>query len=55
MPRYHALTQGHLIGEVVRRVTGTTIGQYFKTEVADVLAPTSSLVYPKARSLAWHW
>jgi len=34
---YHALTQGFLIGEVVRRITGTTIGQYFKSEVADVL------------------
>jgi CubicO group peptidase (beta-lactamase class C family) len=34
---YHALTQGYLIGEVVRRVTGTTIGQFFKSEVAEVL------------------
>lgn len=34
---YHALTQGYLIGEVVRRVTGTSIGQFFKSEVADVL------------------
>ncbi|HUZ40010.1 MAG TPA: serine hydrolase domain-containing protein [Acidimicrobiales bacterium] len=34
---YHAATQGYLIGEVVRRITGTTIGQYFKSEVADVL------------------
>lgn len=32
---YHAITQGYLIGEVVRRVTGQTIGQYFKSEVAD--------------------
>lgn len=34
---YHALTQGYLIGEVVRRITGTSIGQFFKSEVADVL------------------
>jgi CubicO group peptidase (beta-lactamase class C family) len=34
---YHAVTQGFLIGEVVRRITGTTIGQFFKSEVADVL------------------
>ncbi len=34
---YHAVTQGFLIGEVVRRITGTTIGQFFKREVADVL------------------
>src|SRR5665213_1637376 len=32
---YHALTQGYLIGEVLRRITGTTIGQFFKSEVAD--------------------
>ena len=32
---YHAITQGYLIGEVVRRITGQTIGQYFKAEVAD--------------------
>ena len=34
---YHAVTQGFLLGEVVRRITGTTIGQFFKSEVADVL------------------
>ena len=34
---YHAISQGFLIGELVRRVTGTTIGSFLKTEVADVL------------------
>ncbi len=34
---YHALTQGHLIGEIVRRVTGQSIGQFFKTEIAEPL------------------
>lgn len=34
---YHAITQGFLIGEVVRRITGQTIGQYFKENVADVV------------------
>lgn len=34
---YHALSQGYLLGEVVRRVTGTSLGQFFKSEVADVL------------------
>jgi CubicO group peptidase (beta-lactamase class C family) len=34
---YHAATQGFLLGEIVRRITGTTIGKYFKSEVADVL------------------
>lgn len=32
---YHAITQGYLIGEVVRRVTGKSFGTYFKQEVAD--------------------
>lgn len=35
---YHALTQGHLIGEIVRRVTGQTIGEFFQREIASVLA-----------------
>lgn len=34
---YHAVSQGHLIGEIVRRITGTTIGSFFQSEVADVL------------------
>lgn len=34
---YHALTQGYLIGEIVRRITGTTIGSFFATEVAAPL------------------
>jgi CubicO group peptidase (beta-lactamase class C family) len=34
---YHALTQGYLVGEVVRRVTGTTIGTFFRDEIARPL------------------
>lgn len=34
---YHSLTQGHLVGEVVRRVTGTSIGAFFAREVAAPL------------------
>ncbi len=34
---YHAITQGFLIGEVVRRITGQTIGAFFKKEVTDRL------------------
>ena len=34
---YHALTQGHLIGEVVRRVTSQSIGAYFAQEIAEPL------------------
>ncbi|MDN3260857.1 serine hydrolase domain-containing protein [Streptomyces sp. CSDS2] len=34
---YHALTYGHLVGEVVRRVTGTSVGAFFAREVAGPL------------------
>ncbi|MEM7001482.1 MAG: serine hydrolase domain-containing protein [Pseudomonadota bacterium] len=34
---YHAITQGHLIGEVVRRITGKTLGTYFANEIAGPL------------------
>jgi CubicO group peptidase (beta-lactamase class C family) len=34
---YHGYTQGHLIGEVVRRVTGLTIGQFLARELAGPL------------------
>ena len=45
---YHALTQGYLIGEVVRRVTGATIGQFFKSEVADVLGADFYIGLPES-------
>lgn len=32
---YHAITQGYLIGEVVRRITGRTIGTFFREEIAE--------------------
>jgi CubicO group peptidase (beta-lactamase class C family) len=34
---YHAVTQGYLVGEVVRRITGQTLGQFFKQTVAEPL------------------
>lgn len=34
---YHAITQGYLEGEVVRRVTGQTIGAFFAQELAGPL------------------
>lgn len=37
MPGYHAITQGYLIGEIVRRITGDTIGTFFRQEVAEPL------------------
>jgi CubicO group peptidase (beta-lactamase class C family) len=34
---YHALNQGHLVGEVIRRVTGRKLGEFFAAEVAGPL------------------
>jgi CubicO group peptidase (beta-lactamase class C family) len=34
---YHAVTQGYLIGEIIRRITGLSLGQFFKETVADPL------------------
>ena len=35
---YHALTFGYLVGEVVRRIDGRSLGTYFREEVAEPLA-----------------
>jgi CubicO group peptidase (beta-lactamase class C family) len=34
---YHSLTQGFLVGELVRRITGRSIGDFFAAEVAGPL------------------
>ena len=34
---YHALTQGYLVGEVVRRITGKSLGTVFREEIAQPL------------------
>ena len=34
---YHALTFGHLVGEIVRRVTGQSLGSFFRAEIGDPL------------------
>ncbi len=34
---YHALNQGHLVGEIVRRISGDSLGTFFKREVAQPL------------------
>jgi CubicO group peptidase (beta-lactamase class C family) len=35
---YHAVTFGYLLGEVIRRITGRTAGQFFASEVAKPLS-----------------
>lgn len=34
---YHAITQGYLIGELVRRITGRSLGTFFREEIATPL------------------
>lgn len=34
---YHALNQGHLVGEVIRRITGQSLGAFFAKEIAGPL------------------
>jgi CubicO group peptidase (beta-lactamase class C family) len=34
---YHAVTQGYLVGEVIRRITGVSVGTWFASEVAGPL------------------
>lgn len=36
-PGYHAMTQGYLVGEVIRRVSGETVGKLFAKEIAGPL------------------
>ncbi len=44
---YHALTFGYLIGEVVRRITGKTLGTFFREEVAIPLNADFHIGLPK--------
>jgi CubicO group peptidase (beta-lactamase class C family) len=34
---YHMINQGHLVGNVIRRITGRSLGTFFRTEVAEPL------------------
>jgi len=45
---YHSLTQGFLVGEVVRRVTGRSLGEFFAEEVAGPLAADFHIGLPAA-------
>jgi CubicO group peptidase (beta-lactamase class C family) len=45
---YHAVTQGYLVGEVVRRITGASIGTWFAEEVAKPLGADFSIGLPES-------
>lgn len=44
---YHALTYGHLVGEVIRRVAGVSVGAFFAAEVAGPLGLDLWIGLPK--------
>jgi CubicO group peptidase (beta-lactamase class C family) len=44
---YHALTQGYLVGEVVRRISGRTLGRFFREEVAGPLGADFHIGLPE--------
>jgi CubicO group peptidase (beta-lactamase class C family) len=44
---YHALTHGFLLGEVVRRVSGRSLGRFFREEVAEPLGADFHIGLPE--------
>jgi CubicO group peptidase (beta-lactamase class C family) len=45
---YHAATFGHLVGEVVRRISGQDLGAFFQNEIAGPLALAFHLGLPES-------
>lgn len=45
---YHLITQGYLEGEIVRRVTGHTLGTFFREEVAEPLGADVHIGLPES-------
>ena len=45
---YHSLTQGFLVGEVIRRITGQSVGDFFAVNVAGPLGADFHLGLPAA-------
>lgn len=52
---YHALTYGWLVGEVIRRVSGLTPGQYFREAIADRLELRTWIGLPDAARATVAW
>ena len=44
---YHAVTQGYLVGELVRRITGVSLGQFFRETVAEPLGADFHIGLPE--------
>jgi CubicO group peptidase (beta-lactamase class C family) len=45
---YHLITQGYLEGELVRRITGRTLGTYFREEIAEPLGADFHIGLPES-------
>jgi CubicO group peptidase (beta-lactamase class C family) len=45
---YHAITQGFLVGEVVRRITGRSLGTVFREEIAEPLGADFHIGLPES-------
>jgi CubicO group peptidase (beta-lactamase class C family) len=45
---YHAITEGYLVGEVIRRITGRTLGEFLAEEVAGPLGADFHIGTPAA-------
>jgi len=45
---YHAINQGHLVGEVIRRITGRSLGTFFAEEIAGPLRADFFIGLPPA-------
>jgi len=45
---YHALNQGHLVGEVIRRITGKKLGEFFRDELAGPLGADFHIGLPES-------
>jgi CubicO group peptidase (beta-lactamase class C family) len=48
---YHAVTFGHLVGEVVRRVSGRSLGAFFREEIAGPLGLDFHIGLPEAEEV----
>jgi CubicO group peptidase (beta-lactamase class C family) len=45
---YHLVSQGYLVGEVIRRITGVSVGTWFASEVADPLGADFFIGLPES-------
>jgi len=45
---YHAITYGYLVGEVVRRISGSSLGAFFRDEIAAPLSLDFHIGLPEA-------